>query len=87
MLSNCNLFISWLNIEKKTKNQKTAISELNAACGTKYVESWPSKMEARGYSMERVPTQVRRYMMLVVLTNEFPEKTENECEKLVTMLT
>ncbi|MFB2639936.1 hypothetical protein ACE02P_18085 [Shewanella bicestrii] len=87
MAASNGLFLNWLSIEKKSTTQKTAIARLNAACGTKYVESWPSKMEARGYSMERVPTQVRRYMMLVVLANEFPEKTENECEKLVTMLT
>lgn len=87
MISKKGLFLNWLSIEKETTTQKDAIARLNRACGTKYVESWPSKMEARGYSMERVPTLVRRYMMLVVLANEFPNKTNEECERLVNMLT
>ncbi|MCS6271815.1 hypothetical protein G3489_19260 [Shewanella baltica] len=81
------LFQSWLTIEKKSKSQKNAISALNMACGTKYVESWPSKMASRSYSLERVPTAVRRYMMLVVLSSKFPDMTEKELKDLVCNLT
>ena len=82
-----NLFLNWLEIEKKTKKQKTAISELNLACGTKYTESWPSKLEGRGYSLERLPTEVRRYMMDVVLRELIPGQSEQKYKELVLALT
>lgn len=81
------LFINWLTIEKKNKTQKTAIAELNASCGTKYTESWPSKMEGRNYSLERIPTEVRRYMMKAVLPKLVPGKTDSEYKKIITSLT
>ncbi|WP_417699957.1 hypothetical protein [Pseudoalteromonas lipolytica] len=84
---NSGLFLNWLNIEKRTKSQKTAITELNENCGTKYTESWPSKMEGRGYTLERIPTEVRRYMMTIVLPELLPGKSENEYKKLIIALT
>lgn len=81
------LFLYWLEIEKKTKTQKAAIEELNNCCGTKYTESWPSKMEGRGYTLERIPTNVRRYMMKVVLPELLPGKAESEYKKLINALT
>lgn len=81
------LFQNWLRIEKKTKTQKAAIVELNEHCGTKYTESWPSKMEGRGFSLERIPTDVRRYMMLVVLSELLPGKTKKEYMDIITSLT
>ncbi|MCQ8822300.1 hypothetical protein NQT65_19090 [Pseudoalteromonas agarivorans] len=81
------LFLQWLEIEKQTKSQKAAIKELNSHCGTKYTESWPSKMEGRGYTLERIPTEVRRYMMAIVLPELLPGKSENEYKKLIISLT
>lgn len=81
------LFENWLHIEKQTKTQKAAINELNQICGTKYTESWPSKMEGRGYTLERIPTEVRRYMMSVVLPELLPGKTDSEYKKLINALT
>lgn len=81
------LFLQWLEIEKQTKSQKAAIKELNNHCGTKYTESWPSKMEGRGYTLERIPTEVRRYMMAIVLPELLPGKSENEYKKLIISLT
>lgn len=81
------LFLHWLEIEKKTKTQKAAIEELNQLCGTKYTESWPSKMEGRGYTLERIPTEVRRYMMTIVLPDLLPGKSESEYKKLIIALT
>lgn len=81
------LFLNWLRIEKKTKTQKTAIEELNALCGTKYTESWPSKMEGRGYTLGRIPTEVRRYMMTIVLPDLLPGKSESEYKKMIISLT
>ena len=84
---NNNLFINWLEIEKKTKTQKAAIKKLNQYCGTKYTESWPSKMEGRGYTLERIPIEVRRYMMNVVLPELLPGRTENEYKTIIIALT
>ena len=81
------LFERWLEVEKKSKTQKAAIEQLNSHCGTKYTESWPSKMEGRGYTLERIPTEVRRYMMTIVLPELLPGKSENEYKKLIIALT
>jgi len=87
MVNERGLFQRWLEIEKKTKTQKVAIEELNIHCGTKYTESWPSKVEGRGYTLERIPTNVRRYMMTIVLPKLLPGKSKNEYEKLIIALT
>lgn len=65
------LFERWLEIERATGRPLTAIlADLNAACGTKYRHNWPSVMEGRGYSLDRLPTEVRRYMLRKVLPIE-----------------
>lgn len=81
------LFLKWLSIVKKNSNQKVAIEELNYSCGTKYTESWPSKMKGRNYSLERVPTNVRRYMMRVVLPELIPGKSDSEYNNIIKSLT
>ena len=82
-----NLFLQWLEVEKRDKSQKLAIEDLNKNCGTKYTESWPSKLEGRGYSLERIPTNVRRYMMAIVLPNLLPGKTDKEYKQIILSLT
>ena len=84
---NMGLFEYWLEIERAKGTQKEAIRKLNDFCGTKYVESWPSKMASRDYSLERTPTNVRRYMMRIVLPEIFPGKSNEEYEMLVLSLT
>ncbi len=65
------LFQRWLEIEQAAgKPLKQLLDEINAACGTAYKHNWPSKMAESGYSMERSPTAVRRYMMRRVLPVE-----------------
>ena len=65
------LFAHWLEIERATGRALTAIlADLNAVCGTKYRHNWPSVMAERGYSLDRCPTSVRRYMMQKVLPVE-----------------
>jgi hypothetical protein len=61
------LFERWIEIETAHKSQVEMIKELNDACGTKYDKSWPQVTKQRGYSLERTPIKVRRYMMKVVL--------------------
>jgi hypothetical protein len=83
-----SLFEQWVLVEKETgKKQKDFISELNAACNTKYTESWPSKMEGRNFTLERTPTEVRRYMMAKVLPTLIKGKSEDEYKKLIINLT
>ncbi len=77
------LFEKWLEIEKKRYTQSDAIKKLNKACGTHYTNSFPSKMKGRNYSLERIPTEVRRYMMSIVLPELLPNKTEKEYEQLI----
>lgn len=68
---NKGLFQRWLEIEKATGRTVEAIlADLNTACGTKYRYTWPNVMAARQYSLERCPTEVRRYMMAKVLPLE-----------------
>lgn len=65
------LFERWLEIERGTGRPMTAIlDDLNAACDTKYKHNWPSIMAMREYSLDRLPTCVRRYMMQVVVPVE-----------------
>ncbi len=62
------LFKRWLAIELRSgKKMVTILSQVNAACGTRYRHNWPSLMASRGYALNHVPTTVRRYMMRVVL--------------------
>lgn len=83
-----NLFSNWLEIELRTKALGEVLEALNDACSTKYRHNWPSVMKERGYTLERLPTNVRQYMMTVVL----PEKlvlplSEKEVHELVMSLT
>ena len=61
------LFLRWLEIEKKRDSQIAGINRLNEACGTSYSKTWPGVMKSREYNMERIPLEVRRYMMRQVL--------------------
>jgi hypothetical protein len=86
------LFESWLVIERATGRPMAQIlSELNEACGSRYRHNWPSTMRARGYGMDRCPTEVRRYMMQVVLQGELAalgaKATAGQVEQLVERLT
>lgn len=67
-----SLFERWLEIERATGRPMLAIlDDMNTACGTMYRHNWPSVMASRGYSLDRCPTAVRRYMMKKVLPVEF----------------
>ncbi|HDR9757857.1 TPA: hypothetical protein QDC44_001981 [Burkholderia cepacia ATCC 25416] len=62
------LFQRWLAIEAAAgKPLKQTLAEINETCGTAYRHNWPAKMAESGYSLERIPVAVRRYMMLRVL--------------------
>lgn len=52
------------------RTTEAILADLNAACGTKYKYTWPHVMKTRGYSLERLPSEVRRYMMAKVLPLE-----------------
>lgn len=65
------LFQRWLAIEAAAgKPLKQTLAEINEACGTAYRHNWPAKMAETGYSLERIPVMVRRYMMRRVLPAE-----------------
>lgn len=65
------LFQKWFELEKKSgRTVKAILCDLNNACGTKYRETWPNVIAARGYKLERCPTEVRQYMMTKVLAAE-----------------
>jgi hypothetical protein len=78
------LFERWLDIERGTGRSMTAIlGEINGVCGTSYRHNWPSLMAKRGYSLDRCPTNVRRYMMRVVLPTELEKLGIRTTEKAV----
>lgn len=89
---NKGLYQRWLEIEEASgKPLKRILDEINAACGTSYKHNWPSKMAESGYSMERTPKAVRRYMMRRVLPVElaardvsFPQEVVEELVRLLT---
>lgn len=65
------LFLTWLEIEKAGgKSMGHILADINAACGTAYRHNWPTKMADSNYSLERVPVEVRRYMLMKVLPAE-----------------
>lgn len=65
------LFERWLEAERATgRSVSEILADLNNVCGTKYKHNWPSVMAARNYSLDRVPTAVRQYMMMRVLPGE-----------------
>ena len=68
------LFERWLELERATGRSMTSIlADINAACGTSYRHNWPSLMAKREYSLDRCPTNVRRYMMSVVIPAEIEQ--------------
>lgn len=82
------LYLNWLNIERRTKTMGELLEDLNNACGTKYKHNWPSVMRERGYGLERLPTNVRQYMMSVVMAEIMPESMKkDEISTLVRSLT
>jgi hypothetical protein len=86
------LFENWLEIERATGRPMTAIlGDLNAACKTRYTHSWPSGMALRGYSLDRLPTNVRRYMMRKVLQKKLGviglEASSERIEEFIAFLT
>ena len=86
-MNGMGLYESWLAIERATGRPMAQIlSELNEACGSRYRHNWPSTMRARGYGMDRCPTEVRRYMMRVVLQGELATLGANATEAQVDML-
>jgi len=81
------LFERWLEIERSNGRSLTAIlADLNAACGTKYRHNWPSVMAERGYSLDRMPTAVRRYLMQKVLPVELATLGANVSMKKIDAL-
>ena len=81
------LFERWLAIERATGRPMTSIlADINAACGTSYRHNWPSLMAKRGYSLDRCPTSVRRYMMGVVLPSELETLGIRPTDKVVTAM-
>ena len=86
------LYQRWLEIEAASgKPLKQALDEINSACDTAYRHNWPSKMAESGYSMERTPTKVRRYMLRRVLPAELAARGVNfspdVIETLIRLLT
>ena len=78
-MKNYNLFTNWLEIELTDKTLAETLRLLNEACGTSYKHNWPSKMAAADYTLERLPKEVRKYMMnkvLPVLTKQGYTKKE-----------
>ena len=62
------LFEHWLEIELSGGRElDDVLADLNKECGTKYQRNWPRVMAGRGYSLNHMPTNVRRYMMMRVL--------------------
>lgn len=83
-----NLYLNWLNIERRTKTMGELLEDLNNACGTKYKHNWPSVMRDRGYALDRLPTSVRQYMMSIVLPEIMSESiSKDEISALVRSLT
>lgn len=69
------LFERWLDIERASERPFTEVlTDLNHVCGTKYKHNWPSVMATRGYSLDRLPTGVRQYMMTRVLPVELASR-------------
>lgn len=87
------LYERWLEIERATGRPLAAIlADLNAACGTHYKHNWPSVMASRNYSLDRLPTDVRQYLMRKVLPAELQALegkalTPKRIEALVASLT
>ena len=82
-----SLFERWLALELADgRPLKDVLAALNAACGTKYRHNWPSVMAGRGYSTDRIPGQVRAYMVRRVLPAVAAEHGLTVDDKLVEAL-
>lgn len=87
-----SLFERWWQLEVAAgKTTGQILKEINAACGTAYKHNWPSLMASRGFSLERLSTAVRRYMMRRVLPAELAalgiHLSPEALERLVKVLT
>jgi hypothetical protein len=87
------LFQKWWALESgkvvaKNKLQKTGsiLAAINLHAGTNYKTNWPAMMAARGYSLERIPVEVRRYMMRKVLDDELKKMGYSLKQKELTAL-
>ena len=81
------LFQKFIEIETAAgKPLKQTLDEINAACGTAYRHNWPSKMAETGYSMERTPVAVRRFMMRRVLPAELSKRGVNMSEEIIEII-
>ena len=81
------LFQRWLEIEAAAgKTLKQTLDEINAACGTAYRHNWPAKMADAGYSLERIPIAVRRYMMRRVLPAELSARGATFSPEVIELL-
>jgi hypothetical protein len=83
---NEGLFKNWLEIELKSKTLGDTLSDLNKICGTKYKHNWPSVMQSRDYSLDRLATNVRQYMMTIVvpeLLKKYNLGVEKEIQKRI----
>lgn len=86
------LFERWLEIERATgRSLVDILRDLNDACGTAYRSNYPTVMASRGFTLDRLPTNVRRYMLAKVLPEEFKahgvELSDEGLARLVLVLT
>lgn len=67
------------------------LADLNAAANTRYEHNWPSVMAKRNFQLERIPSEVRRYLMRKVLEDELKglgvELSKSKLDKLIVYLT
>ncbi len=83
-----NLFLNWLEISLRDKTLAETLREINAACGTSYKSNWPAKMAAASYTLERLPRDVRQYMMMIVVPELIDKNiSEKALKRLVDGLT
>lgn len=65
------LFASWLEVEGGNRAATEILQDLNNSCGTKYQHGWLSRMRSDpARKGERIPREVRAYMMTSVLKHE-----------------
>lgn len=88
MLNKKNLFLNFIASQESEGVRLTdTLNELNSLCGTKYKSNWPSVMEERNHSTERIPTAVRKHMMRKVLPHLIPGLSQKDVEKIIDNLT
>lgn len=92
LLDSRGLFERWLELERASgRRLAQTLADLNATCKTRYRHNWPSVMAERGFTLDRCPTNVRRYMMRLVLQAELERRglklSSAEIDDLVVNLT